>query len=267
MVAFSAARAGTLSDVEYARIGDTSLRLDASIPPGNGPFPAAILVHGGGWVRGDRTYNVAPLFKPLEQAGFAWFSISYRLTTDFFTFGAAVDDVTEAVRFVRSHAAEYHIDPNRIALIGESAGAQLAEMSALNSAPETRPNALVAFYSPSNLVSLAESSPLVPDAIRQAVQNTPFAGIIKARLKDLSPVQHLSKDMPPTLLIHGTADPVVPYEQSKAMLDKAQNLGADIQLYTVAGGSHGVWGWDRAGKLPAANQFLVNWLRTKLPLR
>ena len=265
MFAFSTTWAGNLSDVEYSRVGDVSLRMDAQIPPGNGPFPAAILVHGGAWVRGDRNYNVMPLFKPLEHAGFAWFSISYRLTTDLLTFGVAVDDVAEAVRFVRQHAAEYHVDPNRIALIGESAGAQLASMAALNGDPESRPNALVSLYGPSNLVSLAESSPLVPEAIRTAVQGTPFAGIIKARLGQLSPLQHLSKNMPPTLLIHGTSDTVVPYEQSKLLLEKAKALGADMELYTVPGGTHGIWAWERSGRLTAVNQYLMSWLKTKLP--
>lgn len=264
MVAFSSAYAGSLSDVEYARVGDTSLRLDAHIPAGDGPFPAAILVHGGAWVQGDRTHNVMPLFRPLEQAGFAWFSISYRLTTDLLTFGVAIDDVSEALRFVRRHAREYHVDPNRIALIGESAGAQLASMAALNARGEERPNALVALYSPSDLVSLAENSQLVPEGIRRAVQGTPFAGMIRARLKDLSPLQHISKDMPPTLLMHGTSDTVVPYEQSKAMLARAEAAGADIELYTVPGGTHGVWNWDRAGRLSDANQYMIGWLRTKL---
>src|SRR6202035_311701 len=67
------------SDVEYGRAGKSSLRLDAQIPDGPGPFPAAILVHGGGWVAGDRTSNVQPLFEPLSDAGFVWFSVSYRL--------------------------------------------------------------------------------------------------------------------------------------------------------------------------------------------
>ena len=68
-------------DVEYSQAEGMSLRLDASIPEGDGPFPTAIVVHGGGWVRGDRWLDVAPLFKPLLDAGIAWFSISYRLAT------------------------------------------------------------------------------------------------------------------------------------------------------------------------------------------
>src|SRR6202050_4009252 len=68
-----------LKDIEYGRAGKYSLRLDAHIPDGTGPFAAVILVHGGAWVAGDRTRNVQPLFQPLSDAGFAWFTISYRL--------------------------------------------------------------------------------------------------------------------------------------------------------------------------------------------
>src|SRR5271163_4665227 len=81
-----AARGEKLMDVEYARPGGLSLRLDAVIPEGPGPFPAAVIVHGGGWVRGDRRIDVAPLFQPLEDAGIAWFSISYRLATNVLDF-------------------------------------------------------------------------------------------------------------------------------------------------------------------------------------
>src|SRR3954471_24214408 len=116
-MSISAFAAETWRDVEYARAEGMSLRLDASIPEGKGPFPAAIIVHGGGWVRGDRRIDVAPLFKPLSDAGLAWFSISYRLATDVLHFGVAVADVEDAIRFVKEHAAEYKVDPGRIALI------------------------------------------------------------------------------------------------------------------------------------------------------
>src|SRR3954454_15275098 len=114
-----AAQAALLSDVEYGRVGDVSLRMDVRSPAGAGPFPALILVHGGGWVRGDRSWNMAPLFEPFTQAGFVTFSISYRLANDLFQFGAAIDDVQTAVHFVHDHAAQYRVDPNRIALVGE----------------------------------------------------------------------------------------------------------------------------------------------------
>src|SRR5689334_23104269 len=90
--------ADTRHDVEYGRVGDISLQMDVHVPEGKGPFPAIILVHGGAWVRGDRQWNVQPLFRPLEDARFAWFSISYRLANDILTFGSAVEDVQQAIR-------------------------------------------------------------------------------------------------------------------------------------------------------------------------
>src|SRR5262245_42391141 len=112
-------------DVEYTRYGDLRLALDASIPQRDGLLPAVIVVHGGGWVRGDRRLDVAPVVDALAEAGFAWFSISYRLMHDSSQFGAAVEDVAAAIRFVKAHSARYRVDPDRIALVGESAGGQL----------------------------------------------------------------------------------------------------------------------------------------------
>ncbi len=144
-------KAEFIEDVEYGRADNISLRLDAHIPAGSGPFAAAIIVHGGGWVMGDRKHTVEPLFKPIADAGLAWFSISYRLAgsrgvttaeqgiSSILTMGTAVDDVRQAVAFVKAHAAEYRVDPARIALVGESAGAQLASMAALKPG-ETAPS-------------------------------------------------------------------------------------------------------------------------------
>src|SRR5215218_4889855 len=112
-------------DIEYGRVAGGPLLMDVSVPEGKGPFPAVIIVHGGGWIGGDRQFSVQPLFSPLGQAGFAWFSISYRLATDLLQFGVAVEDVQTAIGFVRQNAAKYNVDPQRIAVLGESAGAHL----------------------------------------------------------------------------------------------------------------------------------------------
>ena len=67
------------TDIEFAKVGDVSLTLDAFVPEGAGPFPTCILVHGGGFIRGDKQSYIKPLFEPLSKAGFAWFTINYRL--------------------------------------------------------------------------------------------------------------------------------------------------------------------------------------------
>src|SRR5258706_8103080 len=82
----------TSRNIEYGRADGQSLQLDAFVPEGVTPFPAAILVHGGGWVAGDRYLSVEPLFRPLLDAGIACFSISYRLAGQMSIFGAAVED-------------------------------------------------------------------------------------------------------------------------------------------------------------------------------
>ncbi len=247
-------------DIEYSAPGGMSLRFDAAVPSGPGPFPAAILVHGGGWVRGDRRLEVEPLLQPLSDGGFAWFSIDYRLATDPLQFGVAVTDVEAALRFVKAHAAEYHVDPERIALIGESAGGQLAAMAALN----TPVKAVVALYAPTDLVSLAKNSQMVPPAIRSALNGTPWEKLILARLADLSPIEHVRAGMPPFLLIHGTADRLVPFGQSERMCDRMKSAGAVCDLYPVAGAGHGIRWWESSSAAAPYKRRIVEWLQQQL---
>jgi acetyl esterase len=261
----TAAAPEVLRDVEYANTDGISLRFDASLPAKDQPSPAAILVHGGAWVRGDRRTDVAPLFEPLSDAGFAWFSISYRLATDPLQVGTATSDVEAAIRFIKSHAAEYRIDPNRIVLIGESAGGQLAAMAALGKAPGASVKAVVAFYTPTDLVSLARNSDLIPPGIRRQLNGTPFESFILARLAKLSPIESVHSGMPPFLLIHGTSDTVVPFEQSRAMCDSMKSVGAQCQLITVPGGGHGIRWWESSPSISQPyKREMIRWIQAQL---
>jgi acetyl esterase len=248
---------GTLRDVEYGRVNNISLRMDVRTPPGPGPHPAAILVHGGGWMRGDRVWNVEPLFAPLTQAGVASFSISYRLATDFLQIGTAVEDVRAAIRHVRENAAKYGVDPRRIALIGESAGAHLAAMAALEDSKSVA--AVVSLYGPTDLELLARTSTVVPDQIRKAVEGSALAELLAAHLRSLSPVRYIKSGAPPFLLMHGTADGIVPIEQSTAMRDRLRAAGADAEMVAIQGGGHGMRYWRDNWQAR-----MTEWLRRKL---
>ncbi|MGI8959565.1 MAG: alpha/beta fold hydrolase [Bryobacteraceae bacterium] len=253
------------TDIEYARVNGVGLRMDVSIPAGPGKFPAVIIVHGGGWVGGDRRLNVQPLLQPLTEAGFAWFSISYRLATDISQFGAAVSDVREAILFVKSHAAQYHIDPDNVALVGESAGGQLAAMAVLRGDPDTSVKAVVALYTPSDLVSLAKTSAYIPASIRNSVRGTPWEGLMLAGLAQLSPINSVHSGMPPFLFIHGTADSLVPFTQSSDMCNRMQQVGATCEVYPVEGGGHGMRWWESSPKLASAYKHkIIEWLRQEL---
>ena len=247
------APAREVRNIEYSRAGGRALQMDAYVPEGPGPFPAAIIVHGGGWVAGDRRWNVEPLFRPLLEAGFACFSISYRLATEISLFGVAIDDVAEAIRFVRAHALEFKVDPARIALVGESAGGQLASMAALRETGSTV-KAVVALYSPADL-----------EPFRLAMQGMPWAGLLGTRLQELSPMRYVRSGMPPFLLIHGTADSLVPFEQSEKMCRAIRNAGAVCDLIAVKGGGHGLRWWESAG-LTSYKNLMTGWLRKRLDL-
>ena len=252
-------------DIEYFQVNGLRLRMDASIPTGEGvAVPAAIIVHGGGWVRGDRRVEVEPLFEPLTRAGLAWFSISYRLATNITQFGLGVEDVEAAVRFIRTHASEYHIDPDRLALIGESAGGQLAAMAALQLPAKENVKALVGLYTPTDLVSLLKNSNYVPAQIRNSVEGSPWESLILAGLTRLSPVDNVKRDMPPFLLIHGTADPLVPFEQSTTMCKRMREAGASCEVYAVDGAGHGIRWWESYSRFAGYKQKMVEWLQQRL---
>jgi len=121
----------TRAGLAYATHDGVELAGDLYLPAGEGPFPAVVAVHGGGWVTGART--AFQYWGPyLAERGYAVFSISYRLATpERATYPQAVQDVRAAVQFIRGEAANFRIDPERIALMGASAGAHLASMVAL----------------------------------------------------------------------------------------------------------------------------------------
>ncbi|PYT41843.1 MAG: hypothetical protein DMG47_17010, partial [Acidobacteria bacterium] len=101
-------RRGLWRDIAYNRPGGRELLMDAYIPENIGPLPVVIIIHGGGWEAGNKVTYVSPLFEPLAEAGFAWFSIDYRLTP-YVHIPEQLEDVRAAIRYVRAHADRFHI--------------------------------------------------------------------------------------------------------------------------------------------------------------
>jgi len=258
-------RAEVIQDIQYANVDGLSLQMDASLPLGKTNSPAVIIVHGGGWVGGNRRTTVAPLFQLLTNAGFAWFSISYQFATNVTQFGVAIDDVQSAIRFIKSHAAGYRIDPSKLALIGESAGGQLASMAILRGGPDVAVKAVVALYMASDLVSLAKTSDYVPSSIRNQVRGTPWERLVLAGLSQLSPINNIHRNVPPFLLIHGPSDTLIPYSQCVDMCQRMRANSGSCELFPVQGGGHGIRWWESYPDLAAAYKAkLISWLEAQL---
>ncbi len=262
LLAGSLAHAELKTDIEFARMGDVSLTLDAFVPEGKGPFPTAILVHGGGWTKGDKQTYIKPLFAPLSEADFTWFTINYRLAPAH-KWPACLDDVETAIRWVKAHAAEYKVDPNRIALIGESAGGHLVSMAGTRAGSDTAVAAVVPFYAPHDLETRAKQRRSIGPGISGlfGIKDELNEANLKV-LAEGSPINHLRAGLPPYLLIHGDKDEQVPYEQSPNFQAKTKALGNRCDLITIPGGIHGMGAWEKLGS-PYLKE-MIAWLREVL---
>jgi acetyl esterase len=263
-----------LTDVEFARPDGVRLTLDGEILDGQGPFPTIVFVHGGGFSGGDKKSYPKAVFELLTQAGFNWFSVNYRLSPRY-VFPAHTDDVESAVAFLKAHAREFKIDDRRMVLMGASAGGHLVSFVGAKHKPPNRVAAVVSFYGEHDLVS--RTRPQTDCAMGGAVRHSDepqtclsdglklFLGIQEVNtstrklLSEASAITYVKKDMPPYLLIHGTEDLHVPYEQSLLMREAVNEVGAQCDLITVQGGGHG--GWDSDPTLKGYQTELLEWLR------
>ena len=265
-----AAETGLQRDVEYGQADGVSLKLDASVPEGEGPFPVAILVHGGGWSSGDKANvgsvgggaDVSPWFAPLTAAKFTWFSINYRLAPAH-QWPACFDDVQTAIRWAKAHAAEFKGDPNRIAIFGHSAGGHLATLAGVLGAGDTRVQAVVGFAP----VTDFEYELPVRGGLSLSLQNLhhqpkePNAASL-AILRSTAPTNLVKPGLPPFLLLHGDADKTVPYQTSVNFQAKLRAAGVRCDLITIPGAPHGLLTWERFS--PGYNTQLIDWLRENL---
>jgi alpha-L-fucosidase 2 len=250
------------TDIEYARVGETPLVLDVSVPDGDGPFPVAILIHGGGWGSGDKATDITPWFEPLSRAGFTWFSINYRLAPAN-RWPACFEDVQTAIRWVKAHAAEFKGDANRIVVFGYSAGGQLAALAAVRATPETRVHAVVGCAPPTDF----EQDLPVRGGLSLALQNlhgrpqgvTPDALAI---LRETSPINHVRPDLPPFLLVHGDADKSVPLQQSLNFQSRLRASNVPCDLVVLPGAPHRLTDWEKADA--GWMQSVVAWLQRTL---
>ena len=261
-------RAALQNDVEYAVAAGMSLKLDSYVPDGPGPFPAVILVHGGGWNAGDKSGGpkkgyMVPLHTALEKAGFAWFEINYRLAPKA-PYPACIEDVETAIRWVKAHAAQYHLDAKRIALSGESAGGHLVALAAVRADESTRLAAIVPFYGRFDVIGDLKPGGPMTGNLTQLFASQVFDERTQKLMREASPMFAVKAGLPPFLLVHGTVDQSVPYQQSVELQQRLKTAGVPCELLTIKGGVHGMISWDPVA--PDYREQVVAWLVSTLKI-
>jgi alpha-L-fucosidase 2 len=251
---------GLKKDIEFTKAGDVSLTLDAYAPQGEGPFATCILVHGGGFTKGNKHTFITPLFEPLTKAGFVWFTIDYRLAPQH-QWPACAEDVNAAIKWVKAHAAEYKVDVKRIALIGESAGGHLVSWAGVTATDETKVAAIIPFYAPHDLVPHVKRRNEMR-GLGDLIGSSEMSEANFKKLEQMSPSHFVKPGLPPFLQIHGDADTTVAHEQSVQFEAKMKAAGNSCETITVPGGGHGMGGWSKLNSDYAEQ--MIAWVRKTL---
>jgi acetyl esterase/lipase len=252
-------------DIEYGRASGESLRLNAHVPDGSGPFPMIIMVHGGGWTIGDKNKDITVVLEPLTKSGeFTWFSINYRMApTNHWP--ACYEDVQTAVRWAKAHATEYKGDPQRIGLMGYSAGGQLACLAAVQAKDDTRVQAVVGFSPATDMVADTERRGGLSKSLQTLLGREAVDDATKVLLKEMSPINYVKPGLPPFLFVQGDADQTVPYDQTLNFMSKLKENDVSAEIVTIKGAPHRITDWNKFD--PSYKEKLIAWLEQKLAMR
>ncbi|WP_020472554.1 alpha/beta hydrolase [Zavarzinella formosa] len=219
-------------------------KLDLYVPQGDGPFPIALWVHGGGWEAGSKDSG-NPLIGLLAK-GYAVASTNYRLSQHA-KFPAQIHDVKGAVKFLRSNAKKYHLDADRFGVAGASAGGHLVAL--LGTAGDVKElegdvgpkgvsskvSCVLDFFGPTDLEALTGGKPIAP--LVKLLGGTTEEK--KDLAKQANPITFVAKTNPPFLIVHGDKDPLVPVSQSELLNDALKKAGVDTTLMVIPGAGHG----------------------------
>jgi acetyl esterase/lipase len=265
-VAAEAQEVREIRDVPYG--GDPLQQLDVYLPSNaTGKLPAVLWIHGGGWREGDKrtgSNQIGTFANDLVSRGYVAISCNYRLLPKHLH-PAQIDDGQRVVRWLRKHAAEYHIDPDRIGTAGISAGGHLAAMLAVKSDHQSqgddldgissRVNVAVSLAGPTDFSDRAELvTPIINDSLLG------LAGGSADRLKEirtgLSPITYVTPATAPLLFIVGTKDPWVPNQHADVMAEALRKSQVETSVVRLEGQGHGIF----PSVVPEARDATLKWL-------
>ena len=246
-------------DVVYTSVGGWNGRLDLYLPPAGGPpTPLIINIHGGGWNKGTKESQSG--FSGFFRKGWAVANVEYRLSQQA-PAPAAVEDVRCALIYLINNAKRLHIDPAKIVIMGGSAGGHLALMGGLlendhrfdTNCPTKEKVKVLAIIDKYGITDVGGwTSKSAGQWLGTHARDTKFE-------QSVSPLYQVKKTSPPTFIVHGDADPTVPYAQSVALHKKLLEMGIKTEFMTVPGGQHGKFPADENKKMnDAIMKFLAD---------
>lgn len=258
------AQAEIVPDVVYGHKDGLAMTFDVIKPKANANGAAVIFMVSGGWVSNyNPPQQTATRFKDLLDKGFTLITVRHGSSPKYLI-PEIVSDVRRAVRFIRHNAKQWGVDPNRLGVFGGSAGGHLALVlgtASDNGDPNAKEDfmkesdrvaSVVAYFPPVDLRPLARG--LNPQPTGGTLDRFPALNFEKEKAPDYSPIVHVSPDDPPTLLIHGDKDKLVPVNNSKVIHEAFQKNNVKTQLIIIEGAEHGFRGEDakRAGAAMAS---------------
>ena len=240
----------------YSTIGSRKLRLDILRPENlrRGPYPAVILIHGGGWRSGDRSQAI-PMARRLAGSGYVAVAVEYRLSTEAL-YPAAVHDLKGAIRWLRAHAATYGIDRSKIAALGCSAGGQLAALLGTTNGDRFFEEATGSPYQSSDVQAVVDidgvldfntADEIGADSIAAKTKAASlwFGGSIYEK-RDLwveaSPITHVGPTTPPMAFINSSLDRF--HFGRDRMIEKLNSLGIESEVHAIPDTPHPFWLFD-----------------------
>lgn len=257
-------------DISYIPNGDDAQKLDLYLPekPADRPLPLIVHIHGGGWMGGNKFPCQA---MAMAAKGYVVASVEYRFSQKA-KFPAQIQDCQAAIRWLRANSKQHNIDPERIGVVGGSAGGHLSALVGTaggkkafapiggNEEQSDRVQAVCDIFGPSNfgtVMKQAEEDKNIRNIFKFNSPSDPYSQLIgvslegnKEKTDAVSPVHYVSKDNPPTLILHGTHDALVPLAQSEEFAAALKEKGVEVWLQKLPGSGHGGGGFS---KLPIVN--------------
>jgi acetyl esterase/lipase len=246
----------TLPDVSYG--SSTEQKMDVYLPAGRttDSTKVIVLIHGGAWNAGDKT-DFADYLAVLKQRlpNYVIFNINYRLALGSNLFPVQENDVQSALDFIVSKASEYKFNSSKLALLGASAGGHLALLQAYkHTGPKVK--AVVDFFGPTDLTDMYNhpTNPLVPFGLQAVVGATPSTNA--TIYQQSSPINFVTAQSPPTIILQGGADPLVAVSQSSMLQTKLQSFSVTTQLVFYPTEGHGWVGANLTDSFDKIEAFL-----------